>query len=581
MFSRKKSRSKFEFHVKINQVTNLKKLNGEAVFLTWKRGSREKSGTLQRALVINDCAVWGCSFKFASKFDQDEDKAPQFKRKNLNITLIQCLTGKTNGKTIAKVTINLSNYVDKPNQSIEIPFDEGTCSNCYLSLTFTCIPLVLDGHKVTKVASGKVPDKRFATAMIDGETYQVNDDKCDMSEMTIDSLSDDGDDEDTEVDESDPSKLPMNYQILKRQCLDLQEQTYDQLELINVLQLRIKELERDVSNPRTTPSQQATVTVALDDNENTDLQFITSTIFTSQLFYSDNGIPLTAQSIIQYFNSTNVLTENRNDFVTQLIQSITTVCQIGSSSNSHLSYWLSTICHIIKDLNQQMSNEQEEQNEEHKDIITDWLPLITKIFRLLTDKIRTVVQPKIRAFFFDDDGVDAGNITTNTVFEPLSNTLISLNTANVPVGVIDTFIDHFITYVDHFVFNLILRHAIEYTVETGFLLKLRISAFEEWIRSIKNICIAPIKNKFILLQDTALVMIIEKENLCVSGVLSEICPTITKAHITHFLNHFNPKIQNEIMLKLSGVIDGDEQMSEVDELQNVVLSNDFLGKIIL
>eukprot|EP01105_Mastigella_eilhardi_P025557 TRINITY_DN699_c0_g1_i4.p1 TRINITY_DN699_c0_g1~~TRINITY_DN699_c0_g1_i4.p1 ORF type:complete len:414 (+),score=95.68 TRINITY_DN699_c0_g1_i4:118-1242(+) len=185
---RGKEKTKFGFDITLHSAGNLKGLVGAQVFLSWRRGSKKKSGTTRMAPVradetatIDEKIHIDCTFfKEGTEFDD----------KPMSITLKEAVPKKSSGRSLGKLRINLSRCTNKEMKELKFTFENHPKLSTapILVMSLSSAPVKLGNHKLSKAEEGEESGGKGMITVIDGAMYHL-DDKSEHSDPSVDSPS--------------------------------------------------------------------------------------------------------------------------------------------------------------------------------------------------------------------------------------------------------------------------------------------------------------------------------------------------------------------------------------------------------
>eukprot|EP00727_Mastigamoeba_balamuthi_P000318 m51a1_g10283 hypothetical protein (699) ;mRNA; r:85662-88605 len=186
---RGKEKVKVEFDVHVRRVTNLKGRSGSTVFINWRRGTNANTGMTKSALVTaGEEAVFEEHVVFAGTLFRDAATGA-YDEKKLSVALREVVPGKSKGRDVAKLHVNVSAYAARPGEVIQIPFEKSALSRAsvpVLHAVFSHKPLQVGNQKLVKLGEGET--KPGMIRQIDGETYVLEEASM-LEDPTVDTMS--------------------------------------------------------------------------------------------------------------------------------------------------------------------------------------------------------------------------------------------------------------------------------------------------------------------------------------------------------------------------------------------------------
>ncbi|KAL7720081.1 C2 NT-type domain-containing protein [Entamoeba marina] len=290
MFHRRKNYRKFTFTFDVRKISNIKTMNGKAVYLTWRRGSQKKSGSLKRVLAKNNEATWNSNLR-------------TFQAKDLILTVNA--VRKTTPILVGRLSLNLCDYLNKSVHYENLEFEEGECSTATLDVVVTVTPS-------DRVDVG-----------IEGLT----------SEMTLE----------TEFENENGEMLNIDELFVRRE--ELAQQFNSNETIIQRYEQEIIDLEEELDNmEEQNPLPSADL---LDPISYSFL--IDDVLIHSKLTFTDNK-PTMSSIIFTKLTQFGSFQTNDTPLVSQLFAIINGTIHLSSGSPSKLCYWLSTMLDLYAKL---------------------------------------------------------------------------------------------------------------------------------------------------------------------------------------------------------------------------------------
>ncbi|KAL7719138.1 C2 NT-type domain-containing protein [Entamoeba marina] len=517
MFHRRKNYRKFTFTFDVRKISNIKTMNGKAVYLTWRRGLQKKSGSLKRVLAKNNEATWNSSFSFSSKFITKDLRTFQAKDLILTVNAVR----KTTPILVGRLSLNLCDYLNKSVHYENLEFEEGECSTATLDVVVT-VTLQIECFDVG----------------IEGLT----------SEMTLE----------TEFENENGEMLNIDELFVRRE--ELAQQFNSNETIIQRYEQEIIDLEEELDNmEEQNPLPSADL---LDPISYSFL--IDDVLIHSKLTFTDNK-PTMSSIIFTKLTQFGSFQTNDTPLVSQLFAIINGTIHLSSGSPSKLCYWLSTMLDLYAKLYIEKKTIQMEK--EVTMMFTHMVEqTIASTLTTIIDYGISKTEPYLNDLFFNSKT----RLSTEKVFYPIDQTIKELTENKIDTIFVTEYVNFFLRYLDRYLFiHFCSLKAVSME------LSLNISMRSAQVKAIFP-SITQTPDSFSIMGDVSKVLLLNLDSFPPNEIFTNIAPHVNPATLLEILKRFEPPLKKTRIEQFQNTLPKNKQVVDLDPYAPVTIDKSTL-----